>query len=140
MYCTKYSADGRRHTKLRCWALSEPRLSPKTSFNHSSVPHRKGGFRPAGGGTCLPMVRKNSPRKPSGVQLGSPILPPGLKTLKSSLATFPWLGANIAPSVESTTSKELSGKGSSSASPYRKSTCHPSARARSLPCSSSDGT
>src|SRR5215204_5351829 len=140
MYSTKYSADGKRHTKLRCSALSDLRLSLKSSFNRSSSPHRKGGFRPAGGGTCLPMVRKKSPRKLSGVQLAIPILPPGLSTRRSSLATFSWLGANIAPSVESTTSKELSGKGRSSASPSRKSTCHPSARALSLPPSSREGT
>src|SRR5215212_2538833 len=85
MYSTKYSADGKRHTKLRCSALSELRLSPKSSFNRSSAPHRKGGFRPAGGGTCLPMVRKKSPRKPSGVQLAIPILPPGLKILSVTL-------------------------------------------------------
>jgi hypothetical protein len=49
------------------------------------------------------------PMKPSGVQLASPILPPGLVTRSSSPAVFSWSGANITPTVESAASKEASG-------------------------------
>ena len=49
------------------------------------------------------------PVKPSGVQLASPILPPGLQTLSSSPAACSWFGQNITPMVETTTSKEASG-------------------------------
>jgi hypothetical protein len=55
------------------------------------------------------MVRNISPTKPAGVQLISPILPPGRQTRSSSSALRRWSGTNIAPTQDSTTSKERSG-------------------------------
>lgn len=54
--------------------------------------------------------------KLSGVQLASPMRPPGRQTRASSAAALSWFGVNMTPKVESTTSNEASGKGSSSAS------------------------
>ncbi len=49
--------------------------------------------------------------KPGGVQLASPILPPGRHTRRSSEAARSWLGVNITPKVETTTSKLPSSNG-----------------------------
>ena len=69
-----------------------------------------------------------------------PIRPPGRHTRSSSLAVRSWSGANMAPQVDRTTSKEPSGKGRSSASASWKVTSSPSAVARWRARSSRDGT
>jgi hypothetical protein len=69
-----------------------------------------------------------------------PIRPPGRQTRSSSAAVRSWSGANIAPQVDRTTSKEASEKGRSSASPSWKVAYSPSAWARWRACSSSVGT
>ena len=45
-----------------------------------------GDFKPAAGGTYLPLMRNMCPRKPSGVQFTKPILPPDLHTRNTSRA------------------------------------------------------
>ena len=104
------------------------------------VPQSAGDLTPAGGGTCLPMVLKSCPMKPSGVQLARPILPPGLQTRIISAAARSWSGVNITPNVETTTSKLSSANGSASASASRNSMASRSASARSRARSSSAGT
>ena len=94
------------------------------------MPQSIGDCTPAGGGTCAPTVRKSSPMKPSGVQLASAIVPPGLQTRSSSAAARAWSGANIEPKTDVTASNEPSGNGSASASPSSNSTARPSASAR----------
>ena len=91
--------------------------SPKRSRRWLSVPHSIGDRTPAGGGTCAAIVRKKSPRNPSGVQLASAIVPPGRVTRSSSAATRSWSGANIEPKTDVTASNEASANGSASASP-----------------------
>ena len=61
---------------------------------------------------------------PSGVQLSSPIVPPGRQTRTSSSAAAWWWGANIAPIDDMTTSNDSSSKGrfSASASTHSSST------------------
>src|SRR3712207_7354231 len=90
--------------------------SAKSSRTRCSVPHSAGGLTPAGGGMYLPIVRKTWPIKLSGVQFTSPIVPPGRQTRSSSCAACSWLGVNITPKTESTTSNELSANGNCSAS------------------------
>ena len=63
-----------------------------------------------------PINLNNSPIKLDGVQFARPILPPDLHTRAISLAARSWLGVNITPKVDSTTSNELSEKGRFSAS------------------------
>jgi hypothetical protein len=69
-----------------------------------------------------------------------PIRPPGRQTRSSSLAVRSWSGANMAPQVDTTASKEASGKGRLSASASWKVTSSPSAWARWRARSSSAGT
>jgi hypothetical protein len=78
--------------------------------------------------------------KPSGVQFARPMRPPARKTRSISSAHRAWSGVNIAPNVESTTSKLRSSKGKSSASATWNRTSRPSAMARWRPLSSSAGT
>jgi hypothetical protein len=54
---------------------------------------------------------------PSGVQLSSPILPPGRHTRTSTSAAAWWYGANITPIEDITTSKDSDSNGRCSASP-----------------------
>ena len=63
---------------------------------------------------------KGSPN-PVGVQFAIPIFLQG-GTRMSSSAAFSWLGANIEPNVDSTTSNALLGNPISSASPSRNAT------------------
>src|SRR5438270_1618384 len=58
--------------------------APNMSSMRARMPQSAGDLTPAGGGMCLPMVLNSWPMKPSGVQLASPILPPGLHTRMSS--------------------------------------------------------
>ena len=90
------------NSRVVCWICE---ASANSSRRCESVPHRSGDAIPAGGGTYLPMTRNSCPRKPSGVQLASPIRPPGRHTRISSLAAHSWAGANITPKVDRTTSK-----------------------------------
>ena len=83
----------------------------------SSLPHSGGGWAPGGGGGANgPIVRNSAPIMPSGVQLSSPIVPPGRQTRTSSSATSWWWGANIAPIDDMTTSNDSSSNGRFSAS------------------------
>ena len=78
---------------------------PNSSRRWSSLPHSGGGCAPGGGGGANgPIVRKSAPIIPSGVQLSSAIVPPGLQTRTSSSATSWWCGANMAPIEDITTS------------------------------------
>ena len=65
------------------------------------------GRRAGGGGANGPIVRNSPPIMPSGVQLSSPIVPPGRQTRTSSSAACWWCGANITPIADMTTSKRL---------------------------------
>ena len=60
-----------------------------------------------------------------------PIRPLGRQTRSSSPTMPSWPGIEMASPADSTTSKELSGRGRSSALPSRKATSNPSAWARS---------
>ena len=62
------------------------------------------------------MVANICPMKPSGVQLSTPMVPPGRQTRTSSSAACWWCGANITPMAEITTSNSASSYGSASAS------------------------
>jgi hypothetical protein len=86
------------------------------------------------------MVRNSSPMNPSGVQLARPIRPPGFATRSSSDAARFWLGANITPKVDSTTSNVPAPKGRSSASASWVVIGKPSASARRRPWARSSGT
>ena len=77
----------------------------------ASVPQSDGDFNTAGGGTCVPITLNNWPMKPSGVQFAIPIRPPLRKTRSISCAVRLWSGGNIAPNVDSTTSKLAAAKG-----------------------------
>src|ERR1700757_2292516 len=63
-------------------------------------------------------------------QLTINILPPGLQTLINSAATFSGCGANIAPRIVATTSKDSFGYGRHSASPSSNFASNPSLLAR----------
>ena len=76
---------------------------------------------------------------PSGVQLSSPIVPPGRQTRTSSSAVCWWWGANMAPIDEMTTSKDASSNGRCSASASTHASVSPAASARRRPASSSSG-
>ena len=89
----------------------------------------------AGGGTCCAFTRNILPTKPIGVQFAIAIKPPGLATRRNSRATNSGRGANIAPKVEITTSNDVSGNSSCSASPSRMSTFRFSFAARARACS-----
>ena len=52
------------------------------------MPHNIGERTPAGVARGFATVRNNSPMNPSGVQLASAIVPPGLVTRTSSEAAF----------------------------------------------------
>ena len=54
------------------------------------------------------MVANICPMKPSGVQLSTPIVPPGRQTRTSSSAACWWCGANITPMQDITTSNSAS--------------------------------
>ena len=86
-----------------------------------------------------PIMRNSPPIMPSGVQLRSPIVPPGLQTRTSSSATAWWRGANMAPMEEMTTSNDSSSNGRRSASAWAHSSVRPSASARRRPASRSSG-
>ncbi len=106
----------------------------------SSLPQSGGGWAPGGGGGANgPMVRNSAPIIPSGVQLNSPIVPPGRQTRTSSSATSWWWGANIAPIEDMTTSNDPSSNGRLSASASTHSRVSPSASARVRPASRSSG-
>ena len=77
--------------------------------------------------------------KPWGVQLTSPIVPPGRQTRSSSSAAIWWWGANITPTQERTTSNAASSKGIASASASRHWTSTPARVAASRPTSKSSG-
>ena len=114
--------------------------APNSSSRCASLPHSGGGCAPGGGGGANgPIVRKSAPIMPSGVQLSSPIVPPGRQTRTSSSAASWWWGANIAPIEEITTSKDSSSKGRCSASASTHSSSTPAASARCAPASSSSG-
>ena len=117
------------NVNVRSSISSEAIPSPKSVRRWASVPQSIGDCTPAGGGTWAATVRKSSPMNPSGVQLASAIVPPGLQTRSSSAAACAWSGANIEPNTEVTASKEPSGNGSDSASPSSNSTERPSASA-----------
>ena len=68
------------------------------------MPQSAGDCTPAGGGRCLPRVLNIWPMNPAGVQLASPMRPPGRHTRASSAAACAWSGANMTPKVDSTTS------------------------------------
>ena len=97
-------------------SASDVRIGAEQRSRCALLPHSAGDFMPGAGGTYLPMVLNSWPMKLSGVQLVSPILPPGLQTRSSSFAACSWLGVNITPKVESTTSKLSSANGRFSAS------------------------
>ena len=90
--------------------------SAKCSASPPLVPQSAGEETPGGGGTCLPIILNSWPMKPSGVQLARPIFPPRLQTRTSSFAARVWLGVNMTPNVETTTSKVPSANGNASAS------------------------
>ena len=79
------------------------------------------------------------PMNPAGVQLISPIRPPGRQTRTSSSAVAWWNGANIAPTTEITASNDASPYGSASASPTSHARSTPAAAASCRPVSSSSG-
>ena len=62
---------------------------------------------------------------PSGVQLSSPIVPPGRHTRTSSSAASWWWGANITPIDDMTTSNDSSSNGRCSASASTQSSVEP---------------
>ena len=102
-----------------------------------------GRRRPGGPGRAPagsePAPRKNRPAAPSGVQLPMATRPPGRQTRSSSPAVARWSGANMAPTVDSTTSKWSSGKGRSWASANSQVRASPRARAARSPTASSCG-
>ena len=76
-----------------------------------SVPHSVGRFQSGGGGgRCEATALNIWPLPPSGVQAATAIVPPERVTRTTSAAATSWRGANIAPNVDSTLSKESSGK------------------------------
>ena len=79
------------------------------------------------------MVAKIWPTKPSGVQLSTPIVPPGRQTRSSSSAATWWWGANITPMHEMTVSNAASSYGSASASAVAHSIDRSSAAAAGSP-------
>ena len=114
--------------------------SPNSSRTWSSLPHRGGGCAPGGGGGAYgPIVRNSAPIMPSGVQLSSPIVPPGRQTRTISSADSWWCGANITPIEDITTSNDSSSNGRFSASASTQSSSRPTACARARPASSSSG-
>ena len=71
---------------VRSSASSDAMPSPKSPRTYPSPPQSIGERTPAGCGTCAAIVRKKSPRNPSGVQLASAMVPPGRQTRSSSAA------------------------------------------------------
>jgi hypothetical protein len=82
---------------------------------------------------------KNRPAVPLGVQLAMARVPPGRQTRSSSPAAAPWSAANIAPTLDSTTSKAPVSNGRSSAEPGTQSIRRPSAAAARSPTAISSG-
>ena len=85
------------------------------------------------------MVANIWPTKPSGVQLISPITPPGRQTRTNSSAEAWWCGANITPMQESTPSKLSLSNGNASALASTQRKLAPRAWAISRPRSSRSG-
>lgn len=79
------------------------------------------------------------PMNPSGVQLISPIVPPGRQTRSSSSAVSWWCGANMTPTQDITVSNAPSAKGSASASASCQRSSAPRAAASRCPTSISSG-
>ena len=76
----------RRSPRPRGRATSVTR-SPSSSRTWASPPHSGGGWAPGGGGGANGfMVANIRPMNPSGVQLSSPMVPPGRVTRSSSSA------------------------------------------------------
>ena len=75
------------------------------------------------------MVANIRPMKPAGVQLSSPIRPPGRTTRTSSSAACWWCGANITPTQEIAASNSASAYGSASASATSQRSVTPAAPA-----------
>src|SRR5438105_125944 len=90
---------------------------------------------PGGGGTYFVASLNCTPAKPVGVQFPITMRPPDFVTRLSSEATRSGRGANMAPKIEITRSKEPSGNSSFSASPSWKRAFTPSASARRRACS-----
>ena len=106
----------------------------------SSLPHIGGGWAPGGGGGAKGFMAANiRPMNPSGVQLSSPMVPPGRVTRSSSSAARWWCGANITPRHEITASNAASPYGSASASPSSQRTVTPTSAASRRPASKSSG-
>jgi hypothetical protein len=83
----------------------------------ASSPHWSGLGRPVSGATRLAVARNTAPMKPPGVQFAIAICPPDRQTRRSSAATRPGRGANIAPNMLTTRSKAPEATGRFSASP-----------------------
>ena len=79
------------------------------------------------------------PTKPSGVQLISPMTPPGRQTRTNSSAASWWCGANITPTQETTASNSSLPNGSASALAVRQVRLTPRASAIARPRSSRSG-
>jgi len=92
-----------------------------------------------GAGAYGIMVANSWPMNPSGVQLSTPMVPPGRHTRTSSSALSWWCGANITPTQDSTVSNSSSGKGRASASAWRHSSSTPCRAAYWRPVSSRSG-
>ena len=85
------------------------------------------------------MVANIWPMKPAGVQLISPIRPPGRTTRTSSSAACWWCGANMMPTHEMAASNSPSAYGRCSASATSQRSATPAAAAAWRPVSISSG-
>ena len=80
--------------------------SPKRSRNRSSNSPKCARFQAMSRGDVLTDGAKEVADKTGWRPVARPIFPPARQTRKSSLAAFSWLGVNITPTVDRTTSKE----------------------------------